>query len=480
MTASARHFDVIVVGSGAGGAPLAALLAEAGRHVCILEAGGPVEPTGAEEALARYYLAGGTTVAVGNSAVAIPVGKALGGTTAINSGTCLRPPDSVIEGWDRALGSPLFAAAREHLAAVERDIGVTVPPLELLGRSHHLFLRGLEGLDLPEPFILPRNAPGCRGSGMCCFGCPTRSKQSTDLSYVPRATAAGASLRVHTEATCIRPERGGVRVRIRTRGRGHEELLCDELVLAGGAFGTVRMIRQNRLGSRWRRAGDHMTVHPATKVTALFPEPVHGERGVPQGMGLEVPHLPGLTVEGIFTPADALIPLFVAAGNDLGWWLDRHDHLACMGMMITDRGRGSVRYLGSQPVLRYHLHRDDVRTLVEGLKLLARVYLRAGATRVQLPIASEHNEVSSEREVEQIDAGAVKPRQIMTAGFHPLGTAAAGRVVDPELRLVGEPRIRVCDGAVLPGPPGVNPQLTIMATAHHLAHRMTSGSRAAA
>jgi choline dehydrogenase-like flavoprotein len=466
------RFDVIIIGSGAGGAPLAALLAESGMAVCVVEAGGPVEPASAEDALSRYYLHGGTTVALGNAAVAIPVGRALGGTTAINSGTCLRPPDAVLDAWDGTLDAPLFAAAREHLPEVERDIGVRVPPMELLGRSHHLFVEGLKGLGAPEPFVLPRNAPGCQGSGMCCFGCPTRSKQSTDLSYIPRARAAGAEVLTHTQASRIRCGPDGVELTVHRRGEGKRRLGARELVLAGGAFGSVRLIRQNRLGTRWRQAGDHMTVHPASKVTALFPDPVHGERGVPQGMGLEHPDFPGLTFEGIFTPPDTLIPMFVASGNDLGWWLDRHDHLACMGLMVTDRGRGSVRYLGGQPLLRYHLHRDDARLILDGLKFLARVYLRAGATRVQLPFAGEGNEVSSEAELDAIDAGSIAPRQLMTAGFHPLGTAAAGRVVDADLRLAGAPRVRVCDGSVLPGPPGVNPQLTIMSTAHALADRM--------
>jgi choline dehydrogenase-like flavoprotein len=466
-------FDVVIVGSGAGGAPLAALLAEAGQSVCVIEAGGPVTATTAEDALSRYYLQGGTTVALGNSAVAVPVGRALGGTTAINSGTTLRPPDAVLEAWDGALGTPLFAQVREHLPQVEQDIGVQVPPMSLLGRSHHLFVEGVRALGGPEPFILPRNAPGCRGSGMCCFGCPTRSKQSTDVSYIPRATAAGATVLTHTHASRIRSHAEHVELTVHTRGEARRKITARELVLAGGAFGTVRMIRQNRLGTHWRQTGDHMTVHPASKVTALFPDPVHGERGVPQGMGLEHPDFPGLTFEGIFTPPDALIPLFVAAGNDLRWWLDRHDHLACMGLMITDRGRGSVRYLGGQPILRYHLHPEDARLVLQGLKFLARAYLRAGATRVHLPFAGEGNEVQTEAEVDAVDEGAIAPRQLMTAGFHPLGTAGVGRVVDTDLRLLGAPRIRVCDGSVVPGPPGVNPQLTIMAIAHHLAHQMS-------
>jgi choline dehydrogenase-like flavoprotein len=100
--------------------------------------------------------------------------------------------------------------------------------------------------------------------------------------------------------------------------------------------------------------------------------------------------------------------------------------------------------------------------------------LRAGAERVFLPFMAPGNVFENEATLARLDASSVAPRRVLATGFHPLGTAGLGRVVDDELRLIGEPRIRVCDGSVLPGPPGVNPQITIMAMAHRLAAQMTA------
>jgi choline dehydrogenase-like flavoprotein len=466
---------VLIIGSGAGGAPLATLLAEHGRKVLVVEAGGPVTPTNAADALDRYYLLGGMTLASKNGAfLSVLAGEALGGTTAINSGTCLRPPPEVLRDWDERAGTRLGAELPEHVAQVEEDLGVNVPPLELLGPSHHLFLRGVKSMDVGEPFILPRNAKGCVGSGMCCFGCPKRAKQSTDIAYLPRATRAGAEIFDHTRAEAIIPERDGVRVTLETSD-GRREVRAREVVIAAGALSTPRLVRDSKLGRAWRMAGDELSIHPATKVVAVFPEPIHGERGVPQGMGMHVKGLPNLKLEGIFTPPEALIPLLAGGGVDLRWWLDRHDRLASFGMMVTDESRGTVRWRLGMPVIRYGVTAADAATLVEGMKIVGRAFFRAGAERVFLPFMGPGNVVDDEATLERLDAHSIAPQRVLATGFHPLGTAGLGRVVDDQLRLVGEPHIRICDGSVLPGPPGVNPQVTIMAMAHRLAAQMIAG-----
>jgi len=65
---------------------------------------------------------------------------------------------------------------------------------------------------------LRRNAPECDGQGVCCFGCPTDAKRSTNVSYVPMALKAGATL-----FTGLRAERvmvdGGRAVGVVARGR---------------------------------------------------------------------------------------------------------------------------------------------------------------------------------------------------------------------------------------------------------------------
>ena len=95
--------DVVIVGSGAGGAAAAAELAEAGLDVIVLEAGGHFNrdnyPQGHLDSIATLYRDAGLTMAEGNPPIPVPVAKVVGGTTVINSGTCFRAPEEVLDNW---------------------------------------------------------------------------------------------------------------------------------------------------------------------------------------------------------------------------------------------------------------------------------------------------------------------------------------------------------------------------------------------
>src|SRR4051794_14543837 len=119
--------DVAIVGSGAGGAAAAAGLAEAGPDVMVLASGPyvdpPNHPTDPLDGLPLLYRDGGMTIASGKPAIPVPVGRTVGGTTVINSGTCFRAPAEVLEEWREGAGvewagdlDPLYAAAEEMLA----------------------------------------------------------------------------------------------------------------------------------------------------------------------------------------------------------------------------------------------------------------------------------------------------------------------------------------------------------------------------
>ena len=465
-----RDFDVIVIGSGAGGGPLAWSLSEAGMDVAVVEAGALMRSATTQSALEKYYLTQGM-IGSAEGMVLVLAGEAVGGTTVINSGTSLPPRPESLARWDELAGAPLSAELEPWFKIVHDRIGITVSPRELLDASAELVERGLAALGKEGAFVLPRNAPACEGKGRCCFGCPSGAKQSTDRSFLPQAVAAGATLLWETRALNIREDRFGAEVLVEDRD-GRRMLRADKVVIAAGALSTPHLLRHNRLGSRWKQAGNHLKIHPASKVFAMMPEPLrHG--GVPQGLGYHEPMLPRITLEGIHTPAAAAAPMLSVSGSRHREWMESYDRVATFGMMCRDRAIGKVRGQGLGRWLSYRLDPQDCRDLGAGLILTAKVMFAAGAERVVLPISGVNSEFESLQALRNISPDDFTPKNIMVAGFHPQGTAGVGRVVDSNLRVIGCENIYVADASVLPDSPGNNPQVSIMAFALRLADHLS-------
>src|SRR5687768_5041173 len=142
--------DVCIIGSGAGGAPVARELAEGGMDVVVLEEGGWHDHTTftarPRDMTARLYRDGGQSVTVGVPPIVLPLGRAVGGTTLINSGTCFRTPADVLDRWRAELG--LEWDLEDCFGRVEETIGVQQVTPELAGANALLVKRGADALGL--------------------------------------------------------------------------------------------------------------------------------------------------------------------------------------------------------------------------------------------------------------------------------------------------------------------------------------------
>lgn len=471
--------DVCVIGSGAGGAPVAKELAEGGMTVAMLEEGEWWDTDSFEarpmEMVGRLYRDAGQIATVGVPPIVMPLGRGVGGTTLINSGTCFRTPAPVLSRWQREFGLDGLGIEQldPYFRRVERELNVAQVPASLAGRNAAVVRRGAERMGLSGGYI-HRNVRGCVGSGVCAFGCPTGAKQHTGITYVPKAWAAGATTYTGTRAFALEFAGRAVRgVRAKTAGGGELRVRCRTVIVACGALLTPLFLR--RQGVRSPALGRNLSIHPATQVRARFEESITMWDGVPQSYYVDELADEGVMLEGIAGPPDQIAVSTPRSGAEHRELMLDADRVSMFGVMISDETRGHVREAFRRPLIRYDLSDADAARFKRGIELLVDVYWAAGALEVIVPIAG----------VPTLRAGdsgplkrhPVRPRALSPMAFHPLGTARAGAdpaqsVVDGDLRVHGFEGLYVSDASVVPSSLGVNPQITIMALSTRLAYEL--------
>jgi choline dehydrogenase-like flavoprotein len=195
-------FDVVVVGSGAGGGVVAAELAQRGRDVLLLETGPHV--TAAEftrwEAKATHDLWWPLRLAFqpNGEPVALLAGRCVGGTTTINTKVALRAHERDVAKWHPATG--LTSGAGEPFAAadlqpyydrVERVLGVRERRDGC--KSVYTVESGFRALGAELEPVRSYTDANCMRCGSCLQGCPTNAGKSTMNTYIHDAWARGSS-----------------------------------------------------------------------------------------------------------------------------------------------------------------------------------------------------------------------------------------------------------------------------------------------
>ncbi len=469
----ALECDVVVVGTGAGGAPIAAKLAEAGHAVLLLEEGEHytrADFTGRPvDMLRKLYRKGGLTASVGNHVIPIPIGKGVGGTTLINSGTCFRVPRKTLEGWHRdfALTELTEESLDPYYREVEAELGVGINTPQALGAPARLIAKGCDALGYSH-HALRRNAPECDGQGLCCFGCPTDAKRSTNVSWVPRALGRGAQLLTGFKVTRVLLE--GERA-VGVEGVAGEQTLqvrSKVVVIACGTLHTPLLLLKNDLGNASGMVGKNLSIHPASSAVAMFDEEVNPSRTVPQGYAIDHFTSEGLMFEGGTAPIELTGMSLTGFGPSYVAAMEQFSRSFGFGFMVKDTSRGRVRVgADGEPLITYWLNEHDRKAMQRGFSILSRVYFAAGARDVY-PSVAGWERLRSLADVSRFEAAQLDARQFDITAYHPLGTARMGKdphtsVVDPTQETHDVHNLFICDGSAMPGSLGVNPQLTIMA-----------------
>lgn len=482
--------EVCVVGSGAGGGTAAAVLAEAGKDVIILETGNYYDDAdfdGAElSGFQRLYLEAGFAATQDHS-VGLLAGECLGGGTVVNYTTSFRTPDDVREEW-AAAGVPWFTGEEytRSLDAVCARLSVNLDHNRVSAREQVLD-RGLRALGW-HAAAMPRNVVGCEQGkicGYCGYGCPVGAKQTTTKTWLADAQAAGARILVTTRAERVRVESGAVRgVEALTKAGQHISIRCKYVVVACGAIHTPALLL--RSGLRNEQIGRHLHLHPVSNVCGVFDEEIRPWEGTMQAIYSDEHRF--LTGNyGVKYETTALQPVIAMAV--LPWrhpqhyrsLLEKLSHTVGIGVLLRDRDGGTVKIdREGHPVSRYALSSFDRAHLRQGFIGAARILEAAGARLIFSPHAkwcAYEPQSSGQRNgllesfKKTMDAAGWESGRLALFSFHIMGTARLGSsrrnsVTNPDGESWEARNLYVMDGSSFPSASGVNPMISIEAIAH--------------
>ncbi len=476
--------DVVIIGSGAGGAVVARELARDGRSVIALEEGGYYTPEeygklSPSQSFRRLAREAGLNVAVGlgdTPLISTLAGRAVGGSSLLTGGIIFRVPEEILHHWSTELGLGELTpdALDPYFSEVEKAVHTETVPPAMRSRSTELFVLGAEKMGI-EMKSLRRNTHGCKGASRCTFGCPNRAKMSVDLSFWPDAWKNGAQTWADAlvERIDIRGDRAhGVRGRFLDQETGEPrvpfEIHAKLVVVAAGALHSPLLLRKSGVGGP--HVGRHMTLHPSFRVCGLFDEDIDGWDGAMQSVYSDSMMDQGITFVSAYNPPSVLAAAFPGVGKPHHRLIERVRNLAVFGGMVHDEGGGQVRrWIGREPLLTYRMDARDRDRFFLGIQTLGKMAFAAGAKEVLLPIFGTET-FKSESDLDFLTSNPPSARRVESLSFHPLGsakmaTSAKGGVVKPTGETWQVDNLFVADGSVVPTSIGVNSQLAIMTMA---------------
>jgi choline dehydrogenase-like flavoprotein len=419
--------DVIVVGSGPGGAMVARDLARQGRKVLLLEQGKAAPFKGTLLQMAAMAAIPGQGAFFNQDGSLLVRGIATGGSTAINFATALPPPLAMFDRYGIDLRVPLEQLRRElPLAPLpDRLVGPAAQRIAEAASALSLDWRRLDKTIYPEKCMA--------GCWRCLYGCPTGAKW-TARNMVDQAVEAGATLLTGaTVRRVVLNDGRAVGVEFMLAGQ-RRQAMASTVVLAGGGIGSPRLLRASGLG-----VGNG----------AHFSDPVIAVMGSVEdiGAGAEVPMAAGLHLEadGIML-ADMSLPLamyraFAAQSGRLDRMMAHRRTLSIM-VKIRDRigGRIGPRWVNKR------LQQADREKFRKGVALAKDILARAEARQVF---------------------------QSVHFAAHPGGSVRIGDGVDQNLRTATE-GLYVCDASVIPEEWGLPPTLTLLCLGKRLAAHLAA------
>ena len=493
--------DVVIVGSGAGGGVAAAILAEAGYKVIVVEKGhyyrGADFNQSELEMYNKLYEGRGLLTSV-DGGVTIMAGSCLGGGTTVNWAGAFRTPGYILEEWAKNHDNPHFLSNdyQKGFEYVEQRNNISASLFKHNPQNETLF-SGAEKLGW-ETKLIPRNVKKPDGlseelfwksQGFSPLGDAYGSKQTSTKTFLLDAVNQGAQILSNLEVTDIILKNGlaeGVRIVSRLKEQQINAVIqAKRVIVAAGSIHTPAILK--RSGLRHNQIGKNLYLHPTIPVSAIFNQeskPWYGP--MMSAVVDEFTQLDGNYGFKMETPPvhPGLFSVVANWQNGRQYKQDMLDAHRTQNLIILTRDKygGKIKLdKNGQPLIRYRLHNYDKKHLIQGMQKAVELLYTMEAQKIQIfhnqPLIFERGRDDINFMLHEIPRRKWEPNYFGLYSAHQMGTCRMGGSIKKHpVKSTGETKeiknLFVADGSLFPTASGANPMLSIQALAYYVAQEV--------
>ncbi|MDZ4847126.1 MAG: GMC family oxidoreductase [Chitinophagales bacterium] len=455
-------YDYIIIGSGPSGGNVAYHLNKAGAKCLLLEAGKffrkETFPRNEADSAAQLYWGGGIEFDA-DARMAFLRARVVGGTSIVNQCLLDRFDDTALDSWRQQSGVDFFTTEKmaPYYDKVESKLSLHTFTPDDRNRNAVLFSGACEKLGYKWHYLRKGQNDCAHEQGNDCIaclgGCHRDSKQSSLVGYVQKAEKEGLEIitGVMVEKLDVNSERAHV---FGVKDNKPVEYYAKNLVLAGGSFGTTKLLLQSGFKAKLPALGKYFSSHPQWMTFGVFDEPVQSHKGYFQTVASKDPSFrtKGFKLENVFAPPISIGMLFNVFGKKHQDIMRNYTKMSCIEVAIRDENIGEIAVdKKGKLVVKKPLSDLDKKKRDEGLDVVENILKTSGAKDI---IRSPYY------------------FGLHLMGGCVIGTDAATSVVNPEFNVHGFKNVFIADSSIYPNAPGINPSLSIMAISQKLSDQL--------